>query len=413
VLQRHAEKAGVRLEFGARRRAGDLDADVVIAADGISSATRADGDFGGTTETGRGLYLWCGTDFALTDAVFAPAGTEHGTFVTHAYPYSDGQSTFLIETDEQTWRRAGFEAATELTPADASDLTSLRYLQQAFAGPLQGHALTGNRTRWTRFRTVRCERWSCGRTVLLGDAAHTAHYSIGSGTKLAMEDAIALVEAMDAEPDAARAFARYEAVRRPPVERLQDLARRSQLWWESFPSRLGVPVEQLMVAYMTRAGNVPLGRFAATNPEVLASALGRYAGFDLETAQLPPDITSWVLDRPLRHQGKQFAGRVLAPDSFVKNVPVVADRVGDPWGPAGDAVVARARRARQGGAAGFRFTGPADRPSLLTRMDLAERVRAEAGGLIVVDGPAGLREDLAAGLVSGRADLVSFTEEAA
>ena len=413
VLQRHAEKAGVRLEFGARRTAGDLDADAVIAADGISSATRADGDFGGTTETGRGLYLWCGTDFALADAVFAPAETEHGTFVTHAYPYSDGQSTFLIETDEQTWRRAGFEAATEQTPADASDLTSLRYLQAAFAGQLQGHALIGNRTRWTRFRTVRCQRWSSGRTVLLGDAAHTAHYSIGSGTKLAMEDAIALVEAMDAEPDATRAFARYEAARRPAVGRLQELARRSQLWWESFPSRLHLPVEQLMVAYMTRAGNVALDRFAATNPDVTATALGRYAGGDPKTVQLPPDITSWVLDQPLRHQGGQFPDRVLAPSSFGPEIFVVADAVSDPWGPAGDAVVARARRARAAGAGGFRFAGPGDRPSVLTRMDLAERVRTEAGGLTVVEGPAGLRGDLTAGLVSGRFDLVSFTEEAA
>lgn len=413
VLQRHAEKAGVRLEFGARQAAGDVDADIVIAADGVGSATRENGDFGGTIETGRGLYLWCGTDFALADAVFAPARTGHGTFVTHAYPYSGGQSTFLIETDEQTWRRAGFDATTEQTSPDASDLASLRYLRQAFAGQLGGHALIGNRTRWTRFRTVRCQRWSSGRIVLLGDAAHTAHYSIGSGTKLAMEDAIALVEALDAEPDAAGAFARYETARRPPVERLQELARRSQLWWESFPSRLDVPVEQLMVAYMTRAGNVPLGRFAATSPEVLASALSRYADCDLETSALPADITSWVLDRPLRHQGRQLPGRVLAPAPFGIKVLVVADVVGDPWGPAGDAVVTRARRARETGADGFRFTGPADRPALLTRMDLAERVRAEAGGLIVIDGPAGLRDDLAAGLVSGRADLVSFTEEAA
>jgi 2-polyprenyl-6-methoxyphenol hydroxylase-like FAD-dependent oxidoreductase len=412
VLQRHAEKAGVRLEFGARRRAGDLDTDIVIAADGISSVTREDGDFGGTVEIGRGLYLWCGTDLALADAVFAAVETVHGTFVTHAYPYSGGQSTFLIETDEQTWRRAGFAAASGPTPSDASDLTSLCYLQQAFARQLQGHALIGNRTRWTRFRTVRCQRWSSGRTVLLGDAAHTAHYSIGSGTKLAMEDAIALVEALAAEPDAARAFARYEASRRPAVERLQELARRSQLWWESFPSRLHIPVEQLMVAYMTRAGNVPLGRFAATNPGVVASALGQYAGLDLETSQLPADITGWVLDRPLRHQGRQLPCRVLAPGSFGANVPAIAAVVSDPWGPAGDAVVTRARRARQAGAAGFRFTGPADRPSLLTRMDLAERVRAEAGGLIVIDGPAGLRDDLAAGLASGRADLVSFTQEA-
>jgi 2-polyprenyl-6-methoxyphenol hydroxylase-like FAD-dependent oxidoreductase len=413
VLQRHADKAGVRLEFGARRRAGDLDADAVIAADGISSATRADGDFGGTIEVGRGLYLWCGTDVALADAVFAPAGTEHGTFVTHAYPYADGQSTFLIETDEQTWRSAGFDATTEQTASDASDLISLRYLQQAFAGPLRGHALIGNRTRWTRFRTVRCRRWSSGRTVLLGDAAHTAHYSIGSGTKLAMEDAIALVEAIGAEPDTARAFARYEAIRRPAVGRLQELARRSQLWWESFPSRLHLPVEQLMVAYMTRAGNVALDRFAATSPGVVAAALGQYADVSQPAPPIPADVTGWILDQPLSREGRQFPGRVLAPTSFGTNLSAITDVVSDPWGPAGEAVVTRACRARAAGADGFRFTGAADRPSVLTRMDLAERVRTEAGGLIVMDGPAGLRDDLAAGLVSGRVDLVSFTQEAA
>jgi anthraniloyl-CoA monooxygenase len=420
VLQRHAEKAGVRLEYGARRRAGDLDADIVIAADGIGSATREAGDFGGNAETGRGLYLWCGTDFALTDAVFAPVQTEHGTFVTHAYPYSGGRSTFLIETDEQTWRRAGFEASTGQTAPDASDLTSLRYLQEAFAGQLRGHSLIGNRTRWLRFRTVRCERWSRGRTVLLGDAAHTAHFSIGSGTKLAMEDAIGLVQALGAEPDAARAFDRYEAARRPAVERLQELARRSQLWWESFPSRLRVPAGQLMVAYMTRAGNVPLDRLVTTNPGVVASALGQYAGLTPKTpkapktpktAQLPADLTSWILDRPLRYEGRQFPHRALAAGPDGVDMHTIADVVADPWSQAADAVITRARRAREAGAGGFRFTGPADRPSVLTRMDLAERVRTEVGGLIVVDGPAWLRDDLAAGLVSARADLVSFTEE--
>jgi anthraniloyl-CoA monooxygenase len=255
--------------------------------------------------------------------------------------------------------------------------------------------------------------------VLLGDAAHTAHFSIGSGTKLAMEDAIALAEALDAEPDPAAAFGLYEAARRPAVERLQELARRSQLWWESFPSRLHLPVEQLMVAYMTRAGNVPLGRFAATNPHVVATALGQYAGLDPKapenpkTPRLPADITGWVLDQPLRCEGRQFPHRMLAASPFGTDLYLITDVVADPWSPEGDAIVARARDARAAGADGFRFAGPADRPLVLTRMDLAERVRTEAGGLIVVDGPAGLRDDLAAGLASGRADLVSFTGEEA
>jgi len=224
-----------------------------------------------------------------------------------------------------------------------------------------------------------------------------------------MEDAIALVEAMEA----ARAFARYEAIRRPAVGRLQELARRSQLWWESFPSRLDLPVEQLMVAYMTRAGNVALDRFAATSPGVVATALGQFADVNQKTPPIPADVTSWILDQPLSWEGRQFPRRVLGRGPAGAGLHTISGVVTDPWDPTADEVIGRARRARRAGADGFRLTGPADRPSVLTRMDLAERVRTEAGGLIVMDGPAGLRDDLAAGLLSGRADLVSFTEEAA
>ncbi|MGK3207976.1 FAD-dependent monooxygenase [Amycolatopsis sp. MEPSY49] len=387
ILQRHAEKAGVDLHFGVRRAAADLDADLVIAADGVGSATREQGGFGARIGTGRGLYLWCGAGFALDDALFEPVRTEHGVFVTHAYPYGTGRSTFLIETDEATWRRAGFDHDV----ADGeSDEVSLRYLQDAFAEQLRGHRLIGNRTRWLRFRTVHCARWAAGRVVLLGDAAHTAHFSIGSGTKLAMEDAIGLVDALRSAPDTAEAFARYEADRRPAVERLQELARRSRLWWESFPARLHLPVERLMVAYMTRAGNVPLERFAATSPDVVGAALTQYAG----TSPPAAGLVDWVLDRQPAPPGD------LVP---------LDDVVEDPWDPAGDAVVARAREARDRGAAGFRFTGPGDRGALLTRLDLAERVRLETGGIVLVAGPAALRDDLAAGLVSARTDLIEET----
>jgi anthraniloyl-CoA monooxygenase len=404
VLQLHAEKAGARLEYGTRRRADELEADLVVAADGVNSATRQTADFGATVETGRGLYLWCGADFALDDAVFAPVKTEYGTFVTHAYPYSPGRSTFLIETDEPTWHRARFDISTEQTPADASDSVSLGYLRQVFAQHLSGNELIGNRTRWLRFRTVRCARWSSGRIVLLGDAAHTAHFSIGSGTKLAMEDAIGLVEALAGEPGIATAARRYEAARRPPVERFQELARRSQVWWESFPARTHLPVEQLMVSYMTRAGNVPLRRFAVTCPDVTGAALGQFAG---TAPQIPADLTGWVLGRPLNRDGRSLPHRLadLAADGLAL-VPVIAD-VDDPWGDAAGRVVARARRDRAAGAGGFRLLGPPDRQKLLTRLDLAERFRLEVGGLIVVDGPREMADDLAAGLVSGRADLVT------
>ncbi|GAA4709883.1 hypothetical protein GCM10023215_59490 [Pseudonocardia yuanmonensis] len=400
ILQRHAEKAGVELEFGSRLAAAELDADVVIAADGVSSATREQGHFGAEIEVGRGLYLWCGTEFPLRDAVFAPVGTEFGTFVTHAYPYSGGRSTFLIETDEQTWRRAEFD--TTAVSEAGSDETSLRFLEQAFARQLQGRPLIGNRTRWLRFRTVRCARWSAGNTVLLGDAAHTAHFSIGSGTKLAMEDAIGLVEALQAESSVELAFARYEEVRRPAVERLQELARRSQLWWESFPDRLDLPAARLMVAYMSRAGNVPLDRFAATAPDVVGAALAQYSG-SAEPDPAPVEgggpLTDWVFDQPLAHGDLRLPTRTAVPAGLT----TLAVRLDDPWSAAGDALVAEARAA---GAGGFRITGAADRAALLTRLDLAERVRRETGALVAVEGPAPLRDDLAAGLVSGRCDLV-------
>lgn len=409
VLQRHAEKAGVRLEFGARCTADELDADIVIAADGVSSATRENGDFGTSIEVGRGLFVWCGADFALDDAVFTPVDTEHGTFVTHAYPYSGDRSTFMIETDERTWRNAGFDVTTDQTAVDASDTISLNYLQEVFAGPLRGRTLLGNRTRWSRFRTVRNKRWSAGRVVLLGDSAHTAHFSIGSGTKLAMEDAIALAEAVGAAPDIATAFQRFEEARRPAVERLQELARRSQLWWESFASRTHVPVEQLMVAYMSRAGNVPLHRFATTAPHIVDAALEQFAA---ATPDSSADLTDWVLSQPLRVGEVTFPHRILDPAAPLGlNLYILADVVADPWDTAGDAVVGRARRARSAGADGFRLVGPGDRPTVLTRLDLAERLRTEVGGLIVVDGPPGLRDDLAAGLVSARADLVTLTAE--
>ncbi|MGW5644662.1 FAD-dependent monooxygenase [Saccharopolyspora sp. NPDC003752] len=256
------------LRYGQRRKLDELDADLVIIADGVSSQSRTDhaADFGATVDVAGGLYLWAGTDFALEAAIFAPVTTAHGTFVTHAYPYATDRSTVLIETDEATWRAAGFDTTTNSTPLTESDTTALAYLQDAFAEHLHGHQLIGNRTRWLRFRTVHCERWTRGNAVLLGDAAHTAHYSIGSGTKLAMEDAIALRNAVAAAPDLPTALATYEQERRPQVQRLQELARRSRLWWDSFPRRTHLPVDRLMLVYMSRAGNVGLERFAGANP---------------------------------------------------------------------------------------------------------------------------------------------------
>ncbi|WP_109524937.1 FAD-dependent monooxygenase [Nocardia aurea] len=415
VLRRHAEAAGVRVHFGGRKTAADLDADLLIAADGVSSATReaAAADFGATIEVGAGLYLWCGTDFALPTAMFAPLTTEHGTFVTHAYPYAPDRSTFLIETDEKTWRNAGFDDSTEQTPWDASDEVSIGYLQEAFAEYLRGHHLIGNRTRWLRFRTVRCRSWHHGRTVLLGDAAHTAHYSIGSGTKLAMEDSIALTQALNLDGDLPDLLGHYERQRRPGVAHLQSIAHRSQLWWESFPTRTDLPVEQLTVAYMTRAGKVPVDRFRQASPQVATAALVQYA--QVPAADVPAgDVDDWVLSRPLAHGGRRFGSRVLAADDpLLPRLVRLEYNLADAWGAEADALAQRAARDRHDGAAGFLLTGADARDSVLNRLEFAERLRLLTGALVVVEAATEYRADVVAGLVSGRVDLAAVPSTAA
>lgn len=407
ILHQHAADAGVGLHFGTRVTAGDVDADLVIAADGVGSATRSAlaGRLGVRIDTGPALYLWCGTDFALGSAMFAPVTTSHGTFVTHAYPYAADRSTFLIETDEQTWRRAGFDATTDATPPDESDRASLAYLEDAFRERLGGHGLIGNRTRWLRFRTVRCGRWHDGRVVLLGDAAHTAHYSIGSGTKLAMEDAIALVSALDGASTLEQALEAYEAGRRPAVEHLQAVAARSQRWWDSFPQRMRLPVNQLLVSYMTRAGKVSLTRFAESTPQVVHRSLADYSG--AAPGHLAgDDLVNWVISQPLPPGQAVVPDRASRPGGAVPDLEVTEP---DAWGAKADGLVDQVASWLADGAAAVRLTGAGDRDSVLDRLDLAERLRLKLGATVIVRAPDLYRADLAAGLVSGRADLIDLT----
>lgn len=409
VLQRHAADVGVRLEFGTRRSVTDLDADLIVAADGVNSATRTElaADLRPHIGTGEGLYLWCGTDVALPSAIFTPVTTRHGTFVAHAYPYGPDRSTFLIETDEATWRAAGFDESTERTDGADSDETSLRYLEKAFADTLGGHRLIGNRTRWMRFRTVSCERWSVGNVVLLGDAAHTAHYSIGSGTKLAMEDAIALDRAVLESSTLREALTAYEAARRPGVEYLQSIAARSELWWESFPRRADIPVDQLMIAYMTRAGKVGVDRFMSSAPEVAKRGLADYAG--VHPADVPDvDIADWILAQPVSRHGLSFAGRSASSSlRYEPGTEVVDVEVSTAWADDADRLIARCV-----GNSVVWLTGRADRDAVLTRLDLGERMRRETGAVVVVEGPAQARGDLVAGVVSLRTDLVCIADDA-
>ncbi|WP_316959634.1 bifunctional salicylyl-CoA 5-hydroxylase/oxidoreductase [Streptomyces sp. TRM68367] len=224
--------------------------DLVIAADGVHSTTReayADA-FRPHLTTHRCRYIWLATDFAFDAFRFEIAETEHGAMQLHGYPYSPHASTVIVEMREEVWRAAGFD---EPDPHDSIDRCA-----KIFADALDNRPLRSNKSTWTTFRTVVNERWSHGNVVLLGDAAHTAHFSIGSGTKLAVEDALALAACLEEHPDTATALHAYEQERKPIVASTQRAARASLEWFENLALYLGQPPRQFAFNLLTRSRRV-------------------------------------------------------------------------------------------------------------------------------------------------------------
>ncbi len=227
VLQARAEAVGVSMRFQSEvEDLAALRADLVIAADGVNSGTRQRfaQELGADVQMGANRFLWLGTTRQFPAFTFYFRENEHGLWRVHAYNYEAGRSTFIVETTDAAWRSSGMEDADEQTSAD--------YCAALFAEELEGHPVLVNRSIWRRFPTVRCARWSHENVVLIGDAVRTAHFSVGSGTKLAMEDAIALTDALGAEPDLATALASYELARRPDSRSLQRSAAVSLKWFE-------------------------------------------------------------------------------------------------------------------------------------------------------------------------------------
>lgn len=237
------------------------DHDLLIAADGVNSRLReADVDaYQPRWSNGRARYIWFATPQPFDALTMVFVEDEHGWWGAHAYPFEDGTSTFIVETDEETWRRAGMDARPELRHGE-TDSESQAACEAIFAEHLGGMGLIGNNSRWQRFRTLRCERWHDGKTVLLGDAVHTAHFSVGSGTKMAMEDSVSLVEAIAAAEDLPAALASYQEAARPSVERIQSAAVPSLFWWERFGNLGALPIEQFGVHFLSRSPVVTLER---------------------------------------------------------------------------------------------------------------------------------------------------------
>jgi anthraniloyl-CoA monooxygenase len=254
VLAARALELGVHIEYEVDLQSLDrfADSDLIIAADGVNSWIRARyaDSFKPSITPGKAKYIWLGSNKLWSTFTFIIRENEHGLFQVHAYQFDADTSTFIVECDEQSWRNAGLDQADEAA--------SIAYCEQLFAPELAGAKLLANRSRWISFPELRCDSWQHDNIVLLGDASHTAHFSIGSGTKLAMEDAIALVEALTEDPtrSAREGIAAYEAKRRLDVAKLQRAAKVSQEWFEDISRYKHFEPEQLTASMMTRSKRV-------------------------------------------------------------------------------------------------------------------------------------------------------------
>ncbi|MFJ8629262.1 bifunctional salicylyl-CoA 5-hydroxylase/oxidoreductase [Streptomyces sp. NPDC093568] len=253
ILHNRCHDLGVQLRF--RTAAPDPARlaetyDLVIAADGVHSATREAYThvFRPHVVSHHCRYIWLAADFAFDAFRFEIAETEHGVMQLHGYPYAADASTVIVEMRDEVWQAAGF--------ADLDEQGSVERCAKIFAEALGGRPLKSNKSAWTTFRTVVNKRWSHGNVVLLGDAAHTAHFSIGSGTKLAVEDALALAACLEEQPSLERALAAYEEERKPVVASTQRAARASLEWFENLGLYLDQPSRQFAFNLLTRSRRV-------------------------------------------------------------------------------------------------------------------------------------------------------------
>ena len=238
--------------------------DLVVAADGANSFLRTAylEKFGCKIDLFRNKFIWFGTTKPFDTLTQTFVECEYGTLNAHHYRYAPDKSTFIVECDSETFMRAGFEnlSSQEITVR----------CEQIFSETLSGHALISNKSIWRDFPWIWNERWSHGNIVLVGDALRTAHFSIGSGTRLALEDAIALVKALDVETDIQTALSRYEHERRPIVEKIVNASKTSAAWYEKFPEHMKLAPLDFAMSYITRSGRIDDARLREMSPRFMA-----------------------------------------------------------------------------------------------------------------------------------------------
>ncbi len=299
ILQDRAKALGVTVIYEHEVKAlSELSADVIVGCDGVASWVRdaLAPQLAPRVDVRPNKFVWLGCTVPYRAFTFIFKQTRFGLFRVHAYRYHEDGSTFIVECREDTWRNAGL--------ADADEDATIAVLSDVFAAELAGSKLIKNRSIWRNFPTVRCGKWHAGNVVLVGDAAHTAHFSIGSGTKLAMEDVIVLRDELLAAPsDIPKALAAYEARRRPEVEALQAAAQASLEWFEGTERYMAMAPVQLTYSLMTRSLRVSHASVAKRDPHLARGVEQLLAASNGIPGGEPPAPTSLPLllgDRRLR-----------------------------------------------------------------------------------------------------------------
>jgi anthraniloyl-CoA monooxygenase len=306
LLHDRCRALGVELRF--RHEFSDLaefaEADLIVAADGINSIVRERhrDHFRPGVDLRPNRFAWMGSTKPLDAFTFSFRETEHGIFIAHAYQYAPGHSTWVMETDPATYARAGLDAMDEAESA--------RFLEGVFAEDLDGHRLLTNRSHWRRFPMIRNVRWVMGNVVLLGDAKSTAHFSIGAGTKLAMEDAIALYESFRRNSSVTTALADFESARRDEVERTQHAADVSLVWFEHVARFWHMDPVQFAFGLMTRSKSITYDNLRLRAPDFVAATDAMFAG-QVRARGLDPIPGAPPMLQPFALRGLHLTNRIV------------------------------------------------------------------------------------------------------